>query len=171
VTNKEVNMKTLVRIEKLPPGFKTVRQALLSLMLVAVGYAQEVSPTDAQPGAQSSASPTSGTSSLKPILPTGSGRNTQTPTPFLSPGSYSTYCTYRTWGAGPFYCWDPGINANSRVFAAVSEYSTDPQHRFLGNAWMTIHNIIPNNGYVTVVVDTGWTAFPINIRLDLLVDP
>ena len=36
---------------------------------------------------------------------------------------------------------------------------------------MTIHNIIPYNGYVVVLVDTGWTAYPINIRLDLLVDP
>jgi hypothetical protein len=57
------------------------------------------------------------------------------------------------------------------VFAAVSEYSTDPQHRFLGSAIMTVHNVVPNNGYVVVDIDTGWTAFLINVRVDLFVDP
>jgi hypothetical protein len=162
MTKKEVNMKTSVMYEKLKSVSKVLSLALMLLMLVTFGYAQSENLSDNQPSAPSSAP-----STQKPILPTGSG----VIQPALGSGAFTAYCTYRTWGAGPFYCWDSRINANSRVFAAVSEYSTDPQHRFLGAAIMTIHNIIPNNGYVTVDIDTGWTAFPINIRLDLFVDP
>lgn len=110
----------------------------------------------------------SGSSPVKQISPTGSGRNVL---PSLSSGAFSTYCLYHTDGFGAFYCWDSGINSNSRVFAAISEYSTTPTNRFLGAAHMTIHNIIPFNGGVKVLIDTGWSAFPINLRLDLLVDP
>jgi len=83
----------------------------------------------------------------------------------------TAYCLYRTYGQPVLRCNWGAINANSRVFAAASEYNTGPTDRFLGAAHFTIHNIIPHNGYVEVLLDTGWSAFPINVRLDLLVDP
>jgi hypothetical protein len=86
-------------------------------------------------------------------------------------GLGTTSCIYRTSGAGSYRCFDSRITPASRVFASVSEYAnSDPNQRFLGGAWMTVHNIIPQNGYVDVVIDTGWTAFPIFVRLDLLID-
>jgi hypothetical protein len=90
----------------------------------------------------------------------------------LGTGSFSTYFTLRNDGFLQIWCGDSRINANSRVFAAVSEYSDIPTHRFVGSAnRMEVLNIVPAAGGVTVMVDTHWTAFPINLRLDVLVDP
>jgi hypothetical protein len=35
---------------------------------------------------------------------------------------------------------------------------------------MTVHNIVPFNGGVTVWTDVEWGS-PLNVRLDLLIDP
>ena len=157
-------MKTLVTYENLKPGSKVLGLALMLLMLVTFGYTQSQNPSNDQ--ASTSSSPPS---ALKPILPTGSGKDVLPLS--LGSGSFSTYCTYSCGWLRCFHCWDSRIDSNARVFAAVSEYTSLPNQRFLGAAHMTIHNIIPYNGYVEVLIDTGWTAYPINIRLDLLVDP
>lgn len=150
--------------KKMKSGSKALGLALMFLMLVTLGYAQSENLTNSQASASSSPA-----STMKPILPTGSGKDVL---PSLGSGSFTTYCTYRSYGYQEFYCWDSRINFNSRVFAAVSEYHLDLLHdRFLGSADMTVHNIIPFNGGVGVLIDTGWWAYPINIRLDLLVDP
>jgi hypothetical protein len=155
-------MKLSVRSLRVQSGLKALGLALALLMPLTLGYSQSDNNTDNQQTPSSSPP-----SNLKAVLPNGSKKVT----PNLGAGSFTAYCTYRSWGAGDFYCWDSAINANSRVFASVSEYSTTPDQRFQGAAVMTIHNVIPHNGYVAVYIDTGWTAYPINIRLDLLVDP
>jgi hypothetical protein len=126
-----------------------------TLMLATLGYAQSAVPSSSPRSTQ------------KPILP----QSSAAVSPSLSFGSFTKSCVYKTLGAGAYRCFDSRITLDARVFAAVSEYSTDPTQRFLGAAWMTVHNVIPQNGYVDVVFDTGWTAWPINVRLDLLIDP
>jgi len=74
----------------------------------------------------------------------------------IEPALVSGYCRYRTDGYRVLRCYSGAINDNSSVFAAISEYgSGGPTNRFLGAAHMTVHNIIPHNGYVDVLVDTG----------------
>jgi hypothetical protein len=68
------------------------------------------------------------------------------------------------------------VNRHSVVLASVFELS-QPQgepldYPFQGEAIMTIHNIVPlDDGSVKVAVDTGWTDFPINIRLNFAINP
>lgn len=91
----------------------------------------------------------------------------------LPAGSYSTYCIYNYSGSHRLVtCYDWRINSNSRVFASLSEYAyTGPNGgRFMGGARMTVHNIVPFNGGVTVWTDVEWGS-PLNVRLDLLIDP
>jgi hypothetical protein len=91
--------------------------------------------------------------------------------PRIEVNSYSTFCAYRTNGDVIANCSDSRINANSRVFAAMSEYNTQPGvDRFIGAAKMTIFNISPYNGGFKVWFNVDW-ANPLNVRLDFLVDP
>jgi hypothetical protein len=150
--------------EKLKPGSKVLSLALMLLMLAAFGYAQSENPNNNQASISSSLP-----STLKPIIPTGSGKDILPLN--LGSGSFSSYCTYHTYNQQDLVCWDSRIDSNARVFAAASEYSSLPNQRFLGSAHMTVHNIIPHDGYVEVLVDTGWPYYPINVRLDLLVEP
>jgi hypothetical protein len=154
--------KKQVTYKKLKPGFTVLSLALTLLMLVAFGHAQSENPAN-QAGA--SFSPPS---TVQPITPTGSGKDVPLN---LGSGSFSSYCTYQTYNQQDLVCRDSRIDSNARVFAAASEYSSLPNQRFLGSAHMTVHNVIPHDGYVEVLVDTGWPYYPINIRLDLLVDP
>jgi hypothetical protein len=91
----------------------------------------------------------------------------------LSAGSYSAYCIYNYSGSHVLAtCWDSRINSNSRVFASLSEYDYRGAYggRFMGSARMTVHNVVPFNGGVTVWTDVEWGS-PLNVRMDLLVDP
>lgn len=88
----------------------------------------------------------------------------------LGSGSFSGYCLYRTNGARLLTCYSTRINANSRVFAAVSEYSTIPTARFIGSARMRVNNVRPFNGGVQVWADIEWGS-ALNVRMDILVDP
>jgi hypothetical protein len=107
--------------------------------------------------------------SLLPLV-VQSAEAVQVTEPGLAP-TFSGYCTYRSDGYRVFRCITSAITNNSSVFAAISEYgSGGPTNRFLGAAHMTVHNIIPQNGYVDVLVDTGWSS-PINLRLDIWVSP
>ncbi len=92
--------------------------------------------------------------------------------PQLSAGSYSTYCLYRFSGSHVIVrCNDSRINANSRAFIALSEYSSNgPTDRFIGAARMTVHNIRPFNGGLEAWVDVEWGS-PLNVRMDILIDP
>lgn len=156
--------KRKVAYTNLKPASAVLSVALMLLMLVAFGYAQSENPTDNQASVSSSLP-----STFKPITPTGSGKGILPLN--LGSGSFSSYCTYHTYNQQDLVCWDSRIDSNARVFAAASEYSSLPNQRFLGSAHMTVHNIIPHDGYVEVLVDTGWPYYPINVRVDLLVDP
>ncbi len=66
---------------------------------------------------------------------------------------------------------DPNVTADSRVVASPCEYSTDPRlNRFIGSAPMSIANIAPANGSVTVLLNVNWGS-PLNVRVDYFVDP
>ena len=89
----------------------------------------------------------------------------------LSPGSFSTYFTWRGFGTVRLNCGHGSIKANSRVFVSVSEYNTDPtQNRFIGDAYMLVYNVSPYNGGVWVRINVGFSS-ALNVRLDVLVDP
>jgi hypothetical protein len=89
----------------------------------------------------------------------------------LSSGSFSTYYTWRGFGTVKLNCGNSAIRANSRVFASISEYNTDPtQNRFIGDAFMVIYNIAPYNGGVIVRLNVGFSS-ALNVRVDVLVDP
>ncbi len=100
---------------------------------------------------------------------TGAGDEQQTPA--LSGAAFSTFYTWRANGVIPAVRFANGaINANSRVFVNISEYSTDPQHRFIGAARMSIYNIAPFNGGFLAWVEINWPN-PLNLRFDVFVDP
>ena len=89
----------------------------------------------------------------------------------LSPGSFSTYYTCRSYGTIRLNCGHAAINANSRVVASISEYNTDPrQNRFMGDASMLIYNVSPYNGGVIIRLNVGWNS-PLNVRVDVFVEP
>jgi hypothetical protein len=91
--------------------------------------------------------------------------------PLLPAASFSGFCVFRYNGSGRIInCTSPSIKANSRVFMSISEYSTLPTTRLIGAARMTIHNISPYNGGVKAWTDVEW-PFPLNVRIDVLVDP
>jgi hypothetical protein len=167
-------MAAPVATTPIPEGEVTMRNILITLglalmLLTTLGQAQ--TSADQPSSNQTSADQPS---SLLPLT-VESAEAAQVTEPGLStngnqlPPVVTAYCLYRSYGYGVFRCNWGVINANSRVFAAISEYGTGPTNRFLGAAHMTVHNIIPHNGYVEVLVDTGWSS-PINLRLDLSVD-
>ena len=62
-----------------------------------------------------------------------------------------------------------GIRATSKVFVSISEYQTDSRiDRFVGAARISINNVSPYEGGITVWADINW-ASPINIVFDMLV--
>ncbi len=89
----------------------------------------------------------------------------------LSGNAFTTYYTWRANGVFHAVNFVNGsVNANSRVFLNISEYSTDPQHRFIGAARMAVYNIAPYNGGFLAWVEISWGS-PLNIRFDVFVDP
>jgi len=92
--------------------------------------------------------------------------------PDMPAASFTAYCLYRYTGVHVIArCWDRRITANARVFAALGEYGANgPAARIMGAARMTVHNIVPFAGGVDVWTDVEWGA-PLNVRLDLMVDP
>ncbi len=89
----------------------------------------------------------------------------------LSGAAFSTFYTWRAHGVIPSVRFtNAAINANSRVFVNISEYSTDPQHRFIGSARVAVYNIAPFNGGFLAWVEISWPN-PINVRFDVFVDP
>ena len=141
-------------------GSKTLSLALLLLVLVTLGHAQSGNPSSNGTDASSSDASTQSIFNAN-----GSGKDDSAG---ISPGIVAGYCSYRGVLSGTWTCYSNAINANSSVFAAVSEYRGNPDDRFIGSAVMTVHNIAPFNGGVQVVVTTGW-GNPLNVRMDLLV--
>lgn len=91
--------------------------------------------------------------------------------PQLSAGSYTGFALWHGNGMVRFQINDPGINADSRVFVAASEYATDARlDRFIGSAQMSILNIAPTNGAVVFLANVNWSV-PLNVRFDYFVDP
>jgi len=72
-----------------------------------------------------------------------------------------------------------GVTKNSIVVASITEIlvppgssiGSDDNIPFLGDANnMLIKNVVPEeNGVVTMMIDTGWSGGPINIRLCIAV--
>ncbi len=91
--------------------------------------------------------------------------------PHLSGSSYTNFALWHGNGQVRLTINDPGITADSRVFASPSEYSTDARlNRFMGSAIMSIDNIVPANGSVLVLLNVNWGS-PLNVRIDYFVDP
>ena len=90
----------------------------------------------------------------------------------VSSSSFTTYWTWRANGVFqrvPFY--HSAINANSRVFVSISEFSSDAQvNRFIGDARMNVYNVAPFNGGFFAWVEISWDN-PLPVRFDVFVDP
>jgi len=85
--------------------------------------------------------------------------------------AFTTYYYWRANGVFPNVRFAaPQVNPNSRVFLNISEYSTDPQHRFIGAARMAVYNIAPGSGEFFAWVEISWNS-PLNVRFDVLIDP
>lgn len=95
----------------------------------------------------------------------------ETGAPGIAAASWSGWGLWRGNGATNLNITSSGIHANSRVFASISEYNTDPNlNRFSGNAYLFIYSVSPYNGGVVVKLNVGWNT-PLNICVSLLVDP
>ncbi|MGB8888638.1 MAG: hypothetical protein WCC87_18050 [Candidatus Korobacteraceae bacterium] len=131
--------------------------ALAFLMLATLAYAQSGNPTD-NPTVASSV-----VSNLKSLSPGGAGNG--------EPLSFSAgYCLYTgIYNQFTLQCIDPGISAQSSVFASISQTNSSGR-RILGNPRPSIANIVPYNGGVYVNVNAG-TGNPIDVRLDILIAP
>ncbi len=131
--------------------------ALALLMLSTLGYAQSGDSTDNATVASSVAS------NLKSLSPGGAGND--------EPLSFSAgYCLYTgIYNQFTLQCIDPGISAQSSVFASISQ-TNGSGRRILGNPRPSIENVVPYNGGVYVNVNAG-TGNPIDVRLDILIVP
>jgi hypothetical protein len=89
----------------------------------------------------------------------------------IVPGSFTTSYTWLGNGVVPALRFNNGsVNANSRVFVSLSEYSINPTNRGIGSARMNVYNIAPFNGGFFAWVEVDWPG-PLNIRFDVFVDP
>lgn len=83
-------------------------------------------------------------------------------------GMWSTYYTLRGNGTLHANIANPKIRANTSVYAAISEYSSNPrQTRFVGSAKMRVFNVTPYNGGVQVWAEVSWPS-PLNVVIDLV---
>ena len=84
-------------------------------------------------------------------------------------GLFSTYYTWRGCGTVNLNITNSNIHAGSAVYAAISEYTSNPrQTRFIGSARMGICNISPYEGGVHIWAEINWSS-PINVCIDLAV--
>jgi len=86
--------------------------------------------------------------------------------------AFTTYWTWRGNGVAKALRFNhSGINANSRVFVSISEFSSDAQiNRFIGDARMSVYNVAPFNGGFFAWVEISWNN-PLPVRFDVLIDP
>lgn len=83
-------------------------------------------------------------------------------------GMWSTYYTVRGNGTVRLNVANPKIHANTSVYAAISEYTSNPrQTRFVGAAKMRVFNISPYNGGVNIWAEISW-ASPLNTVIDIV---
>ncbi len=131
--------------------------ALALLMLSTLSYAQSGDSADNATVASSVAS------NIRSLSPGGEGND--------EPLSFSAgYCLYTgIYNQFTLQCIDPGISAQSSVFASISQ-TNGSGRRILGNPRPSIANIVPYNGGVYVNVNAG-TGNPIDVRLDILIVP
>jgi kumamolisin len=109
--------------------------------------------------------------SQKVLMLQGQRRKDRAFAPRVSDLSYTNFVFVTTSGSVIIQITDPSITADSRVFASISEYATDPRvDRFIGSAQMTISNIAPANGSVFIWAIVNWSS-PLNVRVDYFVDP
>jgi hypothetical protein len=101
----------------------------------------------------------------------GQGRKGGTVSSRLSGSSYSGFALWHGNGQFLLRINDPGITADSRVVAAISEYATDARvNRFIGSAQMSISNVAPTHGSVQLWINVNWST-ALNLRIDYFVDP
>ncbi len=99
------------------------------------------------------------------------GRNGAAAKPSVSAASYTNFALWHGSGLVRLQINDPNITADSRVFVALSEYSTDARlNRFIGSAQMSILNVSPANRAVVVLANVSWPN-ALNVRFDYFVDP
>jgi hypothetical protein len=88
---------------------------------------------------------------------------------------------------GTVYFSQGAINRNSHVIVSLCEvgegdtedYSPGSDSGFVpfhypfkGLAVLTLHNVVPfDDRHVELTIDTGWTAFWLNVRMNFVVDP
>lgn len=83
--------------------------------------------------------------------------------------SFKAYSHWRGYGVVKLNLPMAGIHATSKVFVSISEYLTDSRiDRFVGAARLSINNVSPYEGGVTVWAEINWGS-PINIAFDMLV--
>ena len=86
-------------------------------------------------------------------------------------GPFSAYYTWRGNGTVKLNIDNLKIHKTSKVYVAISEFSSDPRtSRFIGGARMGICNITPYEGGVTIWAEINWGS-PINICFDLIIYP
>ena len=83
-------------------------------------------------------------------------------------GMWSTYYTLRGNGTVRLNVTNPKIHSGTSVYAAISEYSSNPrQTRFVGAAKMRVFNISPYEGGVFIWAEISW-ASPLNTVIDIV---
>jgi kumamolisin len=99
------------------------------------------------------------------------GRSNGIVAPRLSGASYTNFALYHGNGQVRLTINDANITADSRVFVAASEYSTDARlNRFIGSAQISVSNVAPTNGAVAIWLTVNWST-ALNVRIDYFVDP
>ena len=83
-------------------------------------------------------------------------------------GMWSTYYTLRGNGTVRLNVTNPKLHSTTSVYAAISEYSSNPrQTRFVGAAKMRVFNISPYEGGVFIWAEISW-ASPLNTVIDIV---
>lgn len=151
------------------PKTKSILSSV-ALGLLAVVSAQTTNAQSSSPGSMSLDHPVVLNADM--VSTADPRRSTNGAVPLVGLGSFTGICAYHINGTGIIAnCADSRITAGSRVFASVSEYFTAPGvDPFLGAARMSIHNVIPHAGGVTVWMDVEWGS-PLNVQLSIFVDP
>ena len=63
---------------------------------------------------------------------------------------------------------DVTVNAFSQVVASITEIDSPNRNPFLGNAAMSILNVVPSNQKVIVAGNIQWEA-PLDFRINLII--
>lgn len=153
--NSKPKGRTTMKHNRLFHNLKSARPAFLAALML-ITFAVVVIPASAQ----SAPVPTvEAQAVLVGVAPDG-----VTPSATTSRAT----CLFKIHGTFLLFCNHPGINDNSTVVEAISEYQGSPTNRIMGRAPMLIYNIRPYNGGVESFVDVN-SGSDLDIRLDVLI--